>query len=715
MLITQTIRKVKQYSPNADTSLLKKAYLCAKKAHEGQFRYSGEPYVYHPLKVALILAELELDVITVSAGILHDTLEDTDVTSEILIEQFGQEVYELVEGVTKLSRIMFESREERQAESLRKMFLAMARDIRVVMIRLADRMHNMRTLDFMSEERKYKIAEETLEIYAPLAHRLGMWRLKWELEDLALRHLEPEQYYALVEKVAKQRKEREAVIENAIEFLKVKVSEMDINAEITGRPKHFYSIYQKMTTQHKSFDEIFDLIGIRIIVDTVKDCYAVLGLVHTLFKPIPGRFKDYIAVPKSNMYQSLHTTIIGPSGDPLEIQVRTKEMHLTAEFGIAAHWKYKEGIRNSKEFDEKIAWLRQVLEWQKDMKDVQDFMEILKVDLFEDEVFVFTPKGDVKSLPAGSTPVDFAYNVHTHIGHSCIGAKVNGRIVPIDYNLKNGDIVEILTSKAQTGPSKDWLNFVKFSKAKSKIRQWFKEEHKEENILKGKDLLEKELRKHNVNVSEMMEPDRLKEMAIRFGFRESDDLLAATGYGKVAVRQVVNKLVPQKPHGQHKLARLSDSSGGSIRGTQGIRVKGVENLLVKFARCCNPVPGDAIIGYITRGRGVSIHQLDCPNIAALDDAPERYLDVEWDSSNTASYCVEIQIEGRDRVGLLADIMATISEMKTNISAVTARKTKTGNAVINMTVEIKDVPQVNAIMERVKKTDGVIDVFRPGSH
>lgn len=712
MMITRIIRKVQTYSPNADTEILKKAYVCAKTAHEGQFRFSGEPYVYHPLKVALILTELELDVTTIAAGLLHDTLEDTDVTSEMLVTEFGEEIYQLVEGVTKLSRIMFESREERQAESLRKMFLAMARDIRVVMIRLADRLHNMRTLDYLSEEKQQKIAEETLEIYAPLAHRLGMWRVKWELEDLALRHLKPEQYYALVEKVAKQRKEREAYIDDAIKFLRTKMDEMDIKAEITGRPKHFYSIYQKMNTQGKNFDEILDLIGIRVIVDSIRDCYAVLGLVHTVFKPIPGRFKDYIAVPKSNMYQSLHTTVIGPLGEPLEIQVRTMEMHLTAEFGIAAHWKYKEGVHNDEEFDEKIAWLRQVLEWQKDMKDVQDFMETLKVDLFEDEVFVFTPKGDVKSLPAGATPVDFAYNVHTHVGNSCIGAKVNGRIVPIDYELKNGDIVEILTSKTQNGPSKDWLNFAKSSKARSKIRQWFKEEHKEESILKGKDLLEKELRKHTVDVSEVLEPARLREMAIRFGFRESDDLLAAIGYGKVALRQVVNRLIPEKLHNQHRLSKTATSSQVVEKRGQGIGVKGVDNLLVKFAKCCNPVPGDKVIGYITRGRGVSVHREDCPNVGALDDAPERYLEVEWESGNTSSYLVDIQVEGKDRVGLLADIMATVSEMKTNISAVTARKTKQKNAIINMTVEIKDVPHMKAVMDRMKRVDGIIDVYRP---
>lgn len=712
MMITRIIRKVKAYSLNADTEILKKAYVCAKSAHQGQFRFSGEPYVYHPLNVALILTELELDVTTIAAGLLHDVLEDTDVTSETLIAEFGEEIYELVEGVTKLSRIMFESKEERQAENLRKMFLAMARDIRVVMIKLADRLHNMRTLDYLTEEKQRKIADETLEIYAPLAHRLGMWRVKWELEDLALRHLEPKEYYDLVEKVAKQRREREAYIANTIEFLKTKLNEMNIRADITGRPKHFYSIYQKMKSQGKSFEEILDLIGMRVIVDTVRDCYAVLGLVHTVFKPIPGRFKDYIAVPKSNMYQSLHTTVIGPSGEPLEIQVRTWEMHHTAEFGIAAHWKYKEGAHNDEEFDKKIAWLRQVLEWQKDMKDVQDFMETLKVDLFEDEVFVFTPKGDVKSLPAGSTPVDFAYNVHTHIGHSCIGAKVNGRIVPLDYELKNGDIVEILTSKVQTGPSQDWLNFVKSSKARSKIRQWFKEEHREESILKGKDLLEKELRKHLTDISQVMEPARLKEAALRFGFRESDDLLAAIGFGKVAVRQVVNKLIPRQVHNQYKQSKASSSSQVLEKRAQGVKVKGVDNLLIKFAKCCNPVPGDEILGYITRGRGVSVHRADCPNVSALDDAPERYLEVEWETDNGASYLVNIQVEGRDRVGLLADLMATVSEMKTNISAVTARKTKQKNAVINMTVEIKDVPQMQAVMDRMKKVDGIIDVYRP---
>ncbi|MFO7318273.1 MAG: bifunctional (p)ppGpp synthetase/guanosine-3',5'-bis(diphosphate) 3'-pyrophosphohydrolase [Clostridia bacterium] len=710
MSLSVLIDKIKAYKEDADFQLIEKAYHFARRAHEGQFRDSGDVYFRHPYEVAKILADLELDVTTIAAGLLHDVLEDTEVTREQLEEEFGPEIVHLVDGVTKLSKIPFQTKEEHQAQSLRKMFLAMAEDLRVVLIKLADRLHNMRTLRHLPRERQLKVAKETLEIYTPLAHRLGMWSLKWEMEDLALRYLDPEGYYDLVRRIAKKRQEREGELEEIMKALRERLNEVGIPAEIQGRPKHFYSIYQKMKRQGKDLSEIYDLVAVRVIVDSIKDCYGVLGLVHTMWKPIPGRFKDYIAMPKSNMYQSLHTTVIGPRGEPVEIQIRTWEMHRIAEKGIAAHWLYKEGGKSG-DFEEKVAWLRQVMEWLKEMRDPQEFMETLKIDLFEDEVFVFTPKGDVKSLPAGATPVDFAFAVHTDIGLHCAGAKVNGRLVPLDYRLSNGEFVEILTSKNAT-PSKDWLKFVKTSRARSKIRSWLKEQEREDIVERGRQMLEKELKRLGIEVKETLKPDRMAEVLKRYGYGAVDDLYAAVGYGKTSVNQVLDKLLgreelearkasAKKPAGQKKKASSA----------RGVLVKGMDDMLVRFSKCCSPVPGDAIVGYITRGRGVSIHRVDCPNVAALSGFEERKIEVEWQAGETGTFPVEIEVEAVDRVNLLSNIMSTISEGRTNIESVNARTTKNKMAIINLVVDIQDIEHMESVMNRIKQVSGVLAVTR----
>ncbi|MDI3280053.1 MAG: bifunctional (p)ppGpp synthetase/guanosine-3',5'-bis(diphosphate) 3'-pyrophosphohydrolase [Bacillota bacterium] len=697
-------------------ALLRAAYEFATAAHKGQQRDSGEDYIAHPLGVAMILAQLQLDVETVAAGILHDVLEDTAVQKEELVQRFGPEVARLVDGVTKLSRLPYQSKEQQQAENLRKMFLAMAEDLRVILIKLADRLHNMRTLRPLPPERQKKIARETLEIYTPLAHRLGMWLIKWELEDLAFRYLEPEEYYRLVQKVARKRKEREGYINQVVETIRQKLAEMGLQGEVTGRPKHLFSIYNKMREQGKEFDEIYDLMGVRVIVDSVRDCYAVLGMVHALWKPIPGRFKDYIAMPKSNLYQSLHTTVVGPNGEPLEIQIRTWEMHRTAEYGIAAHWRYKEGKPGDREFEEKISWLRQLLDWQREAKDPQDFLEDLKIDLFEDEVFVFTPKGDVKTLPAGSTPVDFAYSVHTDIGHRCVGAKVNGRLVPLNYQLKNGEFVEILTSKAGT-PSLDWLSFVKTSRARNKIRQWHKERRRTETVAHGRALLEKEVQKYHLDPEEVLRLERLQEVARRSGLASPEDLLANIGFGRTTAHQVLVRLVGEATLEAQKKQMQAErhqaaQPGRPPRRDLGVAVKGADNLLIRMARCCSPVPGDPIVGYITRGRGVSVHRADCPNVAGLLEEGSRCLEVEWKNGGTQnSYPVEIEVEAIDRANLLANIMNKISELKATIEAVNARTTRDRRAVINLVVDINDVEHMNRVMQRLEKVEGVLSVYR----
>ena len=706
MTIEDLIRKLSDAKTETDLTKIRSAYEFASQAHRGQKRESGEAYIQHPLEVAAIVHELGMDTTSIIAALLHDVVEDTPIDVEEIKKTFGSEVALLVDGVTKLSRLAFQNKEEQQMENLRKMFLAMTQDLRVIIIKLADRLHNMRTLKHLPLEKQKNIARETLEIYAPLTHRLGMWKIKWELEDLSLRYLDPEAYYDLVNKVAKKRQEREGYIAEVKNTLERALAEMEIKAEVQGRPKHFYSIFDKMQQQGKDFNEIYDLMGLRVIVSTVQDCYEVLGIVHTLWKPIPGRFKDYVAMPKSNMYQSLHTTLIGPNGEPLEIQIRTWEMHRTAEFGIAAHWLYKGGA-DDKELRDKIAWLRHLIEWQGEMRDSEEFMETLRIGLFMDEGFVFTPQGDVKNLPAGSTPVDFAYSIHTTLGHQCVGAKVNGRLAPLDYQLKNGDIVQILSSKGSTGPSRDWLQFVKTSKSKNRIRQWLREQNREENIQIGRELLEREIKKQGVDFQESARGEQLNEAAKKFGFINLEDLLAAIGDLKVTPNQVLNKLGVEKEPAK-PLIPETDERKRRRRSGQGIRVKGVENLLIRFSKCCNPVPGDPIIGFITRGKGVSIHRMDCSNI--VNEEKERIIEVEWDRAAKGTYAVDIEIEANDRVNLLTDVLNAIAELKLYLNAAKARSKK-GSAYINLTLEITDSDQLQSIFKRVELVDGVQRVYR----
>ncbi|MCG8541984.1 MAG: bifunctional (p)ppGpp synthetase/guanosine-3',5'-bis(diphosphate) 3'-pyrophosphohydrolase [Clostridia bacterium] len=720
-MLENFIEKVKQYNPHYDLSRIIKAFNFADSAHQGQYRKSGEKYFVHPMSVALILAELELDENTIIAGLLHDVIEDTKCKFDEIKREFGEEVALLVDGVTKLGKFTYETKEERQAENLRKMFLAMAKDIRVILIKLADRLHNMRTLKYMNEAKKKEKAMETLEIYVPIAHRLGISKIKWEFEDLCLRHIDPEGYYDLVEKVAKKRREREEYINIVINELKEDINKLHVEYDIYGRPKHFYSIYKKMVYQHKSFEEIFDLTAIRIIVDNLKDCYAILGIAHTKWKPIPGRFKDYIAMPKPNMYQSLHTTVIGPMGEPFEIQIRTWEMHRVAEYGIAAHWKYKEGVdEEEEEIDKKLSWLRQLLEWQRELKDPKEFMESLKIDLFTNQVFVFTPKGDVIDLPVGSTSVDFAYKIHSDVGNMCIGAKVDGRIVPLDHKLKTGNIIEILTSNNSNGPSRDWLKFVKSTQAKNKIRQWFKKERREENTQRGKELLEKEVKRQGYPTKELLKTEWLNEIIKKLRFNNIQDLYAAVGYGGIALNQVIPKLkeLYREEHKEVKSLEESEDIQGNIskrkrekKTQQGVKVKGIDNILVRFAKCCSPVPGDEIIGYITRGRGVTIHRGDCPNIQNDPNSFDRLIDVEWDSGEKISYSTEIQIVARDRKGILAEMTNVISEVKLHVSAINARTTKEKLAIINLTIEISDIQQLSKLMNKFRSMKDVIDVKR----
>lgn len=711
---------IKKYNPSSNTDIVERAYNYAAQAHEGQKRVSGEDYIFHPLEVAMILAELNMDNITIAASLLHDVIEDTKCTYEDCKNLFGEEITMLVDGVTKLGRLEYKTKEEQQAESLRKMFIAMAKDIRVIMIKLADRLHNMRTLRFLPPEKQKEKARETMEIYAPIAHRLGISKVKWEMEDLALRYLEPKGYYELVDKVAKKRKEREDEINHVMEILKEKLNEVGIDAHIEGRPKSFYSIYRKMYYQNKSFEQIFDLTAVRIIVDTVKDCYGVLGIVHTLWKPIPGRFKDYIAMPKPNMYQSLHTTLLGSDGQPFEVQIRTWEMHKTSEIGIAAHWKYKEGNTTQSDFDEKLKWLRQMLEWQNEIKDTREFMETLKVDLFTDEVYVFTPKGDVIDLPVESTPIDFAYKIHSQIGNRCIGAKINGRIVPLDYKLQNGDIVEIITSAVANGPGRDWLKIVKSSQAKNKIRQWFKKEKREENIQKGKELLEKEIRRNGYTTVQLLRREWMEAIYKKFSLHSLEDMYASLGYGGLTPNQIITKLKEEFRKTQKLEETAEDSIERQVEKAQerkkryhstGVKVKGVENILIRFSKCCNPVPGDEIIGYITKGRGVSVHQKDCPNIANLMSEQERFIEVEWNSQTKESYNADVEVRAADRKGLLAEITAIIDESKININAFHSRTTKDKIAIINFILEINDVEQLNKLIRKFRKIEGVLDVFR----
>jgi len=721
MEIDNLLEEILSYYPDADLDKVRAAYAFAQKAHKNQFRVSGEPYIVHPLGVAKILAELQMDLDTIIASFLHDVLEDTDITYDDLESRFGKDVVELVDGVTKLSKIAFRSSEERQVENLRKMFLAMAKDMRVILIKLADRLHNMRTLDYLPEKKQKRIAKETLEIYAPLAHRLGIFHLKWELEDLSLRYLEQQVYYDLIRKVSQKREEREAYIAEVKKMLHERLQQIGIKAEIQGRPKHFYSIYQKMLKKRKDFSEIYDLTALRVVVHSVIDCYEVLGIVHALWKPIPGRFKDYIAMPKLNMYQSLHTTVIGAKGEPLEIQIRTWEMHRIAEYGIAAHWRYKEGGRAHQDFERKLSWVRQLLDWQRELKDADEFMETLKIDLFQDEVFVFTPKGDVINLPAESTPIDFAYDIHTDIGHRCVGAKVNGKIVPLDFQLQNGDIIEILTAKVGTGPSCDWLSFVKTSKAKSRIKQWYNKERRDENILRGKEMLEKELRKQGLTVHGFMKTEQIIDIAKSFNLASGEELLMTVGLGKVSAQQVITKFAhKEKEEGKQLVVPLMETNPTNWQVTKkknpeqlGINVKGEKDVLVHLSRCCNPLPGDKIVGYVTRGKGVSVHRVDCPNVRGLMQDEGRMIDVAWDNEvdENSFYPVQLEMKALDRMSLLADVTLAIAETKTNILGVHTHTNKNRIAQLNITVEIKDMAQLETVVKRLKRVNHVLDVYR----
>lgn len=706
-LIRYILKRISQYTPQADLNLVKKAYRYSIKAHQSQNRYSGQPYIFHLLEVAKILADLELDMITITAGILHDVIEDTDTQLSTIKEEFGEEIAMLVNGVTKLSRISFKTQEEQQAENFRKMFLAMAEDVRVILIKLADRLNNMRTLQYIQPFKRLKIARETLDIYVPIANRLGISKIQWELEDLSLLYLEPIQYKAVVNRISKNRLEREKYVESIKETIKKELQKVEIEAEIHGRPKNIYSIYKKMKEREKDFFQIYDLIAIRIICNSVKDCYAILGLLHSIWKPMPGRFKDYIAMPKSNMYQSLHTTVVTFQGEPLEIQIRTWEMHKTAEYGIAAHWKYKEKIdlKKDKKLEERLSWLRQILEWQKDLKDPREFMESLKIGLFQDEVFTFTPKGDVKILPSGSTPIDFAYIIHTDVGHSCVGAKVNKKIVPLDYKLKSGDIVEILTSKLNRNPSRDWLKLVKTSGAKNKIRLWFKKEMREENIQKGRDILEKEIEKYRIETSSEL-TKKLKNASIELGFLELETMFENIGYGKLTSLQVLSKIIPQE-----KIPQVLPTVKVKKQIDQGIRVQGINDVMIKFARCCNPVPGDEIIGYITRGRGVSVHKIDCSNIDFISAEKDRLVKVEWIKTEELFYPVKIKIIADDRSNLVADIMLVFSNLKISVSAIHAVTNKNNIANIDIALSINNLDQLKEIIKKIKKVKSVLTVKR----
>ncbi|MDL2205882.1 bifunctional (p)ppGpp synthetase/guanosine-3',5'-bis(diphosphate) 3'-pyrophosphohydrolase [Eubacteriales bacterium OttesenSCG-928-N13] len=719
------LQKIRRYHPDDDLNLVERAYLYAQNAHAGQKRKNGKPYFTHPYRVADILAEMMLDATTIAAGLLHDCVEDVpEITVEKVDKEFGAEVAALVDGVTKLSKLDFTSKEEQQAESLRKMFLAMAKDIRVVLIKLADRLHNMRTLKFQSPERQLPIARETLDIYAPLAHRMGISTIKWELEDTALRYIDPEGYYHLVELVGMKREEREKSIVNVVNVLDNALKEQGLIAEIDGRPKHFYSIYKKMKNQGKNFDQIYDLIAIRVIVDTIPDCYTALGVVHTLWTQVPNRFKDYISMPKANMYQSLHTTVVGMRGLSFEVQIRTREMHRTAEFGIAAHWRYKEG-KQADTLDNKLYWLRQILDWQNETRDPGEFMDALKMDLFSDEVFVFTPKGDVISLPKGATPIDFAYAIHTAIGNKCVGAKVDGRIVPLNSELQSGDFVEVMTSSSSRGPSRDWLQVVKTSEARSKIRAWFKHEFKDENRETGRDLLEKEAKRLGYSWSQLHKPEYLEPVYKRYTLNSLDDLYITVGFGGISAPQILNRLIEEykkatkpespeiKPVSQAEANRIREDAlkKQAKHSSHGVVVEGEGGMLVRFAKCCSPLPGDDIVGYITRGRGVSVHRSDCVNMADFRQTPERLIDVSWEGNTSTAYNADIQIVGYDRMGLLADISMLFNKMEVSIVALSARVDKNHHTVINVSLGIQNTEQLEKIIKQLLKRQDIIEVFR----
>ena len=719
--LDELIGTLVKYHPEADVALVEKAYHFAEKAHEGQKRKSGEPYFFHPLTVAGILAKLMLDPPTIAAGLLHDTVEDCeDVSLEVIEKEFGQEVALLVDGVTKLKRLDFSSRVEQQAESIRKMILAMSKDIRVVLIKLADRTHNMRTLKAQSPESQRRIAQETLDIYAPLAHRLGVYKIKQELEDLCLRYLDPEGYQNLIVKVGMKRAEREENIRQVIGTLSNKIKDMNIRYEIDGRPKHFYSIYRKMVLQHKPFEQIFDLIAIRVLVDSVQDCYAVLGIVHTLWKQIPNRFKDYISMPKPNMYQSLHTTVVGENGMPFEVQIRTFEMHRIAEYGIAAHWRYKEGKQAADGLDNKLYWLRQILDWQNDTRDSEEFIKSLKVDLFSDEIFVFTPKGEIVDLPRGATPIDFAYRIHSAVGNKCVGAKVNGRIVTLDAQLETGDFVEIITQQNSKGPSRDWLKIVKTSQAKAKIRNFYKKELKEENIANGKQMLEYEAKRQGGSLSALLKTEYCEPILRKFSFADMSDLYAAIGCGGITAAHVVTRLrEEQKSHEKPLVPVLpriapeqTAQKGGrsASKDDMGIRVAGLPGCQVHFAKCCTPLPGDEIIGYITRGRGVTIHSRECVNVNDSHD-PARWIEAEWSETTHSSYNGSIQILAVDRSNLLADLMSYLSAQKVTVCALNARVNSNQTCTIELTLQVANKQELDWVIKQIAKRQDTIEIFR----
>ena len=731
VLYRELISSVKKYHPSDSVHMIEKAYEIASKAHEGQVRKSGEPYIIHPLCVAIILADLELDKETIVAGILHDVVEDTVMTEEELTELFGSEVALLVDGVTKLGQLNYSSDKlEVQAENLRKMFLAMAKDIRVILIKLADRLHNMRTLKYMPERKQKEKARETMDIYAPIAQRLGISKVKVELDDLSLKYLKPEVYYDLVDKIAVRKSEREKFIHEIVDEVKSHMVKAKIDAQVDGRVKHFFSIYKKMVNQDKTLDQIYDLFAVRIIVDTVKDCYAALGIIHEMYKPIPGRFKDYIAMPKPNMYQSLHTTLIGPKGQPFEIQIRTFEMHRTAEYGIAAHWKYKEASDGKKtdaeKEEEKLSWLRQILEWQRDMPDNHEFMSFLKsdLDLFAENVYCFSPAGDVKALPAGSTTIDFAYSVHSAVGNKMVGARVNGKLVPIDYVIQNGDRVEIITSQNSRGPSRDWLKIVKSTQAKNKINQWFRQELKEDNIIKGREMLAQYAKEKGKPLSEYLKPEYQEAVLRKYGFRDWDSVLAAIGHGGLKEGQVLNKLadsydkVHKKELTDKKVMEAVSENRDKLhvgKKQGGIVVKGIHDVAVRFAKCCSPIPGDEIIGFVTRGRGVTIHRTDCVNIIHMDENDRiRLIDAEWQSEDIAKdqlFTAEINVYANNRTGLLVDVSRLFTERKIDIASINVRTSKQGTATISITFDVHSSEELDQMIAKLRQVESVLDIER----
>ena len=725
--IREIIEKVKKNKRWPDVKLIQKAYNYAKEKHGDQLRKSGEPYIIHPTNVAYTIADLGLDEQTISAALLHDVVEDTDATYEDIVKEFGKEIADMVDGVTKLKQIQHASIEENQVENYRKMFLAMGKDIRVIIIKLADRLHNMRTLEFLRPDRQIAIATETMQLYAPLANRLGLYAMKWELEDLSFKYLYPKEYEDLVKGIEQKREERLKFIQKIMDDIRIQLKKQHIDAEVTGRAKHLYSIYRKMKRDNKTLEQIYDLFALRIIVNSVKDCYAVLGIVHEMYSPMPGRFKDYIAVPKTNMYQSIHTTLLGEKGTPFEVQIRTWDMHRIAEYGIAAHWAYKEANYGSKKGqkvvkvqDDKLAWLRETLEWQQEMQDPQEFLETLKTELFEDEVYVFTPKGAIKVLPRGATPIDFAYSIHAEIGNKMVGAKINSKMVPIITTIKNGDIVEIITSENSKGPSMDWLKFVKSTSAKSKINSWFKKEKKEENIEKGKDSIEKELKRIGIAYSELFKTEYIAPMLERYKYKNLDDMYLAVGFGAITANRIIARMLIEyrKEHKEEtkieeKIEELSTGKKETQKASNsGIIVKGIDNCLVKLSKCCNPLPGDEIIGYITKGRGVSVHRKDCTNVSDLLKEENRIIDVKWyNDEKKSSYTVDIEIFANDRDGLLVDIMKKINDSKVKLLGINARATKERIAITDATIEIDSLESLNQLTRELRKVDSVYEVNR----